>query len=127
MKRTTLMVALSLVGTASMMPAQYTVYLSEPVRARSLSGIVADATGAPVANANIQLLTCPIAKGYGFPAPKIVAETSADSTGRFKFDQKGHPEPYCMRVSSPGFNPVEFQIKLSPFAGILKVQLPVAA
>jgi hypothetical protein len=104
-----------------------TIVLSNPIRARNLSGVVVDSTGAIVSQATVSLIDCPIGRGYPAPENKTLFATKSDAKGEFSLDPQSFKKPYCMRVSSPGFDPVEFEVKLSHFAGRLRIKMHVAS
>jgi hypothetical protein len=90
------------------------VVLQTPVRASSLSGVIVDMTGVPIPEVTVDVVDCPIGRSYGMPLNR-----------RFSFDRKGLEKLHCMHLSKVGFNPVEFQVKLSPLAGKMRVKLPI--
>jgi hypothetical protein len=101
------------------------VTLAKPVRANSLSGVVRDPTGEIVSNATVDLIDCPVGRSYGMPAHLKLATAQTDSQGEFRFDRQKLRKPYCFRITAVGFDPLEFEVKLSLFAGKVKVKLPI--
>jgi hypothetical protein len=110
---------------ASARPEYMLVVLQTPVRASSLSGVIVDMTGIPIPEVTVDVVDCPIGRSYGMPLNRRLATTLTDAQGEFSFDRKGLEKLYCMHLSKVGFNPVEFQVKLSPLAGKMRVKLPI--
>jgi len=107
--------------------AQNTNVVLSPVRAGSLSGVIVDPVGGVVPHATVTLVDCPVAPdSYSF-GHEALASAESDSKGEFSLNPKGYKQPYCLRVSSPGFNPLEFRVKISPFGGRMHLVLPIAA
>jgi hypothetical protein len=100
--------------------AQDSVMLGRIVTARSLSGVVVDRTGAPVSDATVELC-----------APdwkNCLVEATAGPDGRFTLVPKQRAHVYFLRVSSNGFNPLEFKVHLARLGHRrLRAELSVAA
>lgn len=102
------------------------VILSKPVKARSLSGVVVDPSGGLVSGATVDLVNCPTGWPYGTTrTTKTLASTMTNSRGEFSFNRRGFKAPYCLHFLAPGFNPLEFQVKLTPLVGKMYVKLPI--
>jgi hypothetical protein len=112
---------------AAVASAQNTTVKLPPMRAGSIAGLVVDAAVAIVPHAKVALVDCPADRdgvGYGRDA---IASTETDFRGKFSLGRGTHKPPYCLRVWSPRFNPIEFKVTLSRFAGRMRLVLPIAA
>jgi hypothetical protein len=106
--------------------SEYTiVVLEKPVRSSSLSGVVVDLSGAVIPHVTVDLVDCPVGRSYGMPTNKKLATIQTDSRGEFSFDRKGFKKPYCLHLFGIGFNPLELTVKLSRFAGKMRVKMPI--
>jgi hypothetical protein len=130
------------------LPAQAEYQLIEfayPFHARELAGVVVDQTGAPVPGVVIE--DCVQTFGQQWTSihekksaidepmlldchtePKhILASTTTDSKGRFKFPQPKMGTTHYLYVTRNGFDPMQITVKLRWFAkGNLRIQLAIA-
>jgi hypothetical protein len=111
--------------TATARSEYYTLVLAKPVRSSGLSGVVLDPSGAIIPNATVDMVACPVDMMSGRLASQTLATTHSDLRGEFAFDRKVFKKPYCVHISAAGFNPLEFVVKISPFAGKIRVKLPI--
>ncbi len=111
---------------AAVAPAQYEVIVTEPVRASSLAGVVVDSSGAFIPHTSVSLIDCPVGGGYPNANHRALMTTETDSHGAFLIKPGRFPKPYCLRLTALGFDPLEFEVKLSHFAGRMRLKMTIA-
>jgi hypothetical protein len=107
-------------------PAQMATIVVPPVRAGSLSGVVIDPNGAFIPHASVSLISCPVGRGYSAQENTVLKTTETDSRGEFSIKPDKFAKPYCLYLSAPGFDPLELEVKLAPFAGRMRLKLTIA-
>jgi hypothetical protein len=117
--------ALSLAGTAACSQGVSLVVLADPVAASSLSGVVVDPNGAVIPHASVGLITCP-ARPRTDMNSTVLSATETDSRGRFSIKRGKFGAPYCLHLSAPGFDPMELEVKISAFAGAMRLTMVIA-
>jgi hypothetical protein len=148
MRRIAIHIGLVLALIAFALPARAGIDLitfAHPFHAQYLTGIVVDSTGAPVpgvviedcvqtfiqARASIESETPVFEKRMildcHFEPKHVLASTTSDSNGRFKFPHAKMGTTHYLFVSYPGFDPMQITVKLRWFAmGNLRIQLQIA-
>jgi hypothetical protein len=115
-----LAVVLSVMSAASAQ-REHTVVLA-PVKAHGFSGTVVDNNGGFLPRATVLLVDCP-AGGHHQDA---IATTETDAHGAFTLKPESPQKPFCIRVTAPGFDPLEFQLLPTFFAGRMRLALQPA-
>ena len=100
---------------------------AKPAPASTVQGVVADATGAIVPNAEVDLVDTD---------GSIAGSTKSDGVGNFQMAAP-HPGSFTLVISEPGFETVHFPVTVQPivkmapaahvFAAPLHITLPIAA
>lgn len=124
--------------------AQYELIIIEkPFSSHSLSGVVVDPTGAPIAGAVVEECKAPFTpiearNAQGKPTGEIlhgdctqgsiVATKETNAHGHFSLPKaKEGKQTYYLHVSSPGFDPMQITVKLKFFARAgVRIRLHIA-
>ena len=124
--RRVVLIAILWCCAAAVAPAQYQVIFTGPVRASSLAGVVVDPNGAFIPHASVSLIDCPVGGGYPNANHRALMTVETDSRGTFLIKPGRFPKPYCLRLTAFGFDPLEFEVKLSHLAGRMRLKMTVA-
>jgi hypothetical protein len=74
----------------------------------------------------VSLIGCPVGGGYPNANNKVLTTTETDSSGAFLIERSRFAKPYCLRIEALGFDPLELEVKLSHFAGRMRLKMIVA-
>lgn len=94
-------VALSAVANAGI----ETIEIARIQTVKSLSGVVRDTTGAPIAGATVTELSS--------DGKTVIRTTLTDKVGNFSLSQNTQNKVHHLKVSMNGFNPLLLHVKLS--------------
>lgn len=122
------------------------ITFDRPFQARNLAGVVVDSTGAPVAGVAIEdcVQTFRQVRAPGDAEPPVfekamildchsesehvLASTTTDSEGRFRFPHAKMGTIHYLHVSCNGWNPMQLQVKIRRFArSNLLIKLHIAS
>jgi len=148
MRRIAVQISLVLALLAFALPARAGIELIEfahPFHAQNLTGIVVDSIGAPVPGVMIEdcVQTFRQIRGSDHSEPPVfenamildchsepkhvLASTTSDSNGHFKFQHAKMGSTHYLFVYCPGFDPMQITVKLRWFAKRnLRIKLVIA-
>jgi hypothetical protein len=102
-----------------------TIVLEKPVKASRLAGVVIDPSGAVIPHATVELIDCPVDRPHR-EIRDAMHTTETDEKGEFSLIPSGLTKPYCLHISALGFDPLEFQVRLIPLAGKMRLKMHIA-
>jgi hypothetical protein len=137
--------AFAVLAFARLLPAQLQLITVEhPFDARSLAGVVVDASGAPIPGVAVEecdasFTPLPINEPGGQPAPPIMlwdcdrnpkhvmASTKTDTNGHFSFRRTRNAKVHYLHLSLDGFDPMQITVIVKRSApSELRIQMQVA-
>jgi hypothetical protein len=122
------LVAISiLLAASSLLGAQETLVIKDPVEARNLKGIVLDSTNAPLIGVSVTFFQCPSTYPSFQTDTKVKALAKTNVKGKFSIQEKRSSKPYCLRFERDGFKQYVIQVHLVPSASDLRITMVPAA
>jgi hypothetical protein len=147
MRRLSLLLGLAVTVFAFMQPARAIelITFSSPFHAHEFAGVVVDQTGAPVSGVVIEdcvqtfgqqwtsihekkaILDEPMLLDCHSEPKHVLASTTTDSNGRFKFPQAKKGTTHYLNICCKGFDPMQITLQLRWFAKRnIKIMLHIA-
>jgi len=120
-----LLLAYSLFGISAQ--AQFETIIIPSIKAHKLAGVVTDPTGAVIPSVMVELVDCPVGRGYPAPENKTLLSIQTDRDGRFSIEPGKLRGPYCLRLSSPDFDNLEVEVHLFHFARQIHLKMHIAS